>query len=85
MSEEITIDVREMQHVFLKVNAYLSKLPKKKDGTPEADGIQARLDASAQLWEKHFGIKVNAVWGTNIMTFNFKDKAAFTLFMLEWS
>jgi hypothetical protein len=86
MSKPITVDIREMQTVFLKANAYLSNLSNlSKTKATDTEGIQARLDEAAALWEKHLNIKVNSIWGTGTLTFTFKDKAAFTLFMLEWS
>lgn len=85
MREPVTIDVREMQTAFTKVTRYLSSLPKDRSDKDEDFTIQGGLDKGAALWEKHFGVKVHAVWGEDTMTFTFKDKETFTLFMLEWS
>ena len=80
-----TVDVNEMLQTFIKVNQYLSTLQDKKITLDEPTTLQASLDYSSKLWEEHFGIKVHAIWGERGMTFTFKNKETFILFLLEWS
>jgi len=81
--ESLTVDVQTMGSAFMKANDYLSTIPKKYK--QDSQSAQESLNFACQKWMEHFGIKVNAVWGTDILTFTFKSKSEYVLFMLEWS